>query len=85
MVFDSDHKAQPGGGRKADFSEAFGPTGNVGAGAEPPLIINIIIISIIIRLMKNHLTVRRPLNPSILLKSHFEPQEALRTIEADGP
>ena len=35
----SDPKAQPWGGPKADISEAFGPTGNGGAGAEPPLTI----------------------------------------------
>jgi len=32
-------KAQPWGSLKADFSEAFRPTGNGGAGAEPPLTI----------------------------------------------
>ena len=48
----SDQEAQPWGGPKADFSEAFGPTGNGGAGAEPPLTIILI---------KSRLTVRRPL------------------------
>ena len=46
-----DEEAQPWGGPKADISEAFRPTGNRGAGAEPPLIIILI---------NSRLTVRRP-------------------------
>jgi hypothetical protein len=38
----NDQKAQPWGGPKADFSEAFRPTGNGGARAEPPLTIILI-------------------------------------------
>ena len=48
----SDQKAQPWGGLKADFSEAFRPTGSGGARAEPPLTIILI---------KSRLTVRRTL------------------------
>ena len=44
--------SNPWGGLKADISEAFRPTGDGGAGAEPPLTIILI---------KSHLTVRRPL------------------------
>ena len=46
----SDHEAQPWEGPKADISEAFTPTGNGGAGAEPPLTMILI---------KNRLAVRR--------------------------
>ena len=52
MNSNSDQEAQPWGGLKADFSEAFRPTGNGGAGAEPPLTMILI---------KSNLTVRRPL------------------------
>ena len=48
----SDPKAQPSGGPKADFSDAFRPTGNGGEGADPPLTIILI---------NSRLTVRRPL------------------------
>jgi len=64
IIFHSDQKAQPWGGPKADISEAFRPTGNGGAGAEPPLTIILI---------KSHLTVRRePLcaPPGLHLRIH---------------